>query len=407
MLLKVVKNTVLFSIIIGICLLTSSCGHRVTHDTGNAKDNELVIEDTLAETIAVLNTTLTSVQNDTLGPSNSPSTIEAKKEIIVGANRTKLYLPLLKGKRVGVVANQTSVIFDEGKPKTKNSSYTHLIDSLMQLKVNIKKVFAPEHGFRGTADAGELVKDGKDTKTGLLIHSLHGKYKKPTKTQLENVDIMIFDIQDVGVRFYTYISTLHNVMEACAEQGVKLMILDRPNPNGHYVDGPILKEDFSSFVGMHEVPVVHGMTVGEYAQMINGEKWLAGGIECSMRIIPCEGWDHSLYYELPIAPSPNLPDMASVYLYPSLCFFEGTVVSIGRGTDTPFQLIGHPDYKIDSMGVDFSFTPQPNGGSKHPKLEGENCFGIDLSTIDLAEFRSQGQLELSYLFDFYQNLDQG
>ena len=361
-----------------ICLFTLlliSCSAGSQNDTDvNTTENEPVIED---------------------------SVIVAEKmycndDVRVGAEITEAYFPMMEGMKIAVVGNQSSMVGE-----------THLVDTLLGAGLDVVRVFSPEHGFRGTADAGEKVNSEIDEKTGLAIFSLYGTNRKPSASQLSGIDVVIFDIQDVGVRFYTYISTLHNVMEACAEQGVKLMILDRPNPNGHYVDGPVLKEDFSSFVGMHPVPVVHGMTVGEYAQMINGEKWLAGGIECPMRIIPCEGWDHAKYYELPIAPSPNLPDMASVYLYPSLCFFEGTTVSIGRGTDTPFQLIGHPDYKIDSLGLSFSFVPQPNGGSKHPKLEGETCFGTDLSALDLSEFRTKGELDLSYLFDFYQNLDHG
>ncbi|NOQ71661.1 MAG: DUF1343 domain-containing protein, partial [Crocinitomix sp.] len=271
------------------------------------------------------------------------------EDVKVGAEMTEAYFPMMEGMTIAVVGNQSSMVGN-----------AHLVDTLLGAGLNVVRVFSPEHGFRGTADAGEKVNSEIDEKTGIPIFSLYGTNRKPSASQLAGINVVIFDIQDVGVRFYTYISTLHNVMEAVAEEGIKLMILDRPNPNGHYVDGPILKDDFSSFVGMHEVPVVHGMTVGEYAQMINGQEWLAGGVQCQMMIIPCEGWDHTKYYELPIAPSPNLPDMASVYMYPSLCFFEGTEVSIGRGTETPFQVVGHPDYKIDSLGVNFSFIPQPN-----------------------------------------------
>ena len=317
-------------------------------------------------------------------------------DVKVGAEQTVAYFSKLEGKRIAVVGNQSSMLGE-----------THLVDTLLGAGLDVIRVFSPEHGFRGTADAGEKVNNEVDEKTGLPIISLYGKNRKPTVSQLEEIDIVVFDIQDVGVRFYTYISTLHYVMEAAAGQGLELLILDRPNPNGHYVDGPILNSDFSSFVGMHEVPVVHGMTVGEYAQMINGEKWLPGGIECSLEVVSAEGWDHTKFYELPIAPSPNLPNMASVYLYPSLCFFEGTIVSIGRGTDTPFQLVGHPDYKIDSTGLSFEFVPVPNGGAKHPKLESETCFGVDLSEIDLKEFRSKGELDFTYLFDFYENLGMG
>lgn len=347
------------------------------------------------------------IQNDTSAEvtENSPEIIDTVQavekmycndEVKVGAERTSSYFPDLEGKRIAVVGNQSSMVGE-----------IHLVDTLLGAGLNVRKVFSPEHGFRGTADAGEKVNNEIDEKTGLPIISLYGKNRKPSASQLEGIDIVVFDIQDVGVRFYTYISTLHYVMEAVAEKGLELIILDRPNPNGHYVDGPVLNSDFSSFVGMHQVPVVHGMTVGEYAQMINGEKWLAGGIECLMNVVPAEGWDHTKYYELPIAPSPNLPNMASVYLYPSLCFFEGTVVSVGRGTDNPFQMIGHPDYIIDSTSNDFEFIPLPNGGSKHPKLESESCFGVDLSEIDLTDFRSKGELNLTYLFDFYKKLDLG
>jgi len=312
-------------------------------------------------------------------------------KVKVGAERLDEYVSLLEGKKIGVVGNQSSLIGD-----------IHLVDTLMSLGIEIKKVFSPEHGFRGKADAGEHVNNEVDQKTGLPIISLYGNNKKPKKEQLSGLDVLVFDIQDVGVRFYTYISTLHYVMEAAAEQGIQVVVLDRPNPNGHYVDGPILKDGYTSFVGMHQVPVVHGMTVGEYAQMVNGEFWLADSIQCDLTVVACEGWDHTKFYELPIAPSPNLPNMMSVYLYPQLCFFEGTVVSIGRGTDFPFQIIGHPGYESE-----FSFVPQPNEGAGHPKLEGETCFGIDLHQEDLRELRSKGTLNLTYMIDFYSQLGMG
>jgi uncharacterized protein YbbC (DUF1343 family) len=310
----------------------------------------------------------------------------------VGASRIDQYLPLLEGKKVGIVGNQSSMIVE-----------THLVDTLLKLDVSIAKVFSPEHGFRGTADAGEHVDNEYDQTTGLPIISLYGKNRKPKAEQLKGLDVLVFDIQDVGVRFYTYISTLHYVMEAAAENDIPLIVLDRPNPNGHYVDGPVLKEGFDSFVGMHQVPVVHGMTVGEYAQMINGEGWLKNGLPCELTVIPCKGWDHASFYELPIAPSPNLPNMTSVYLYPQLCFFEGTVVSIGRGTDYPFQVIGHPDFEE----TEFSFIPTPNQGASHPKLEGETCFGVDLHDEEIRELRKNDQLDLSYLIEFYQTLEMG
>lgn len=291
------------------------------------------------------------------------------RKIIMGAANFKQYMPLLKGRNVALVVNQTSVV-----------SQTHLVDTLLALGVSIKKIFAPEHGFRGRADAGEHVKDGFDKKTNLPIISLYGKHKKPTVNDLKNIDVVVFDIQDVGVRFYTYISTMHYVMEACAEQNKKLLILDRPNPNGHYIAGPVLDTAFQSFVGMHPIPIVHGLTVGELAHMINGEKWLKNGIQCDLQVIKVEGYSHSTPYELPIKPSPNLPNQQSILLYPSLCLLEPTIVSIGRGTPFPFQVTGFPD----SIYGDFTFTPvSTKGASKYPKHENETCFGEDLRQTPL------------------------
>lgn len=303
------------------------------------------------------------------------------QRVIVGAEQLDIYLPLLKDKKVGVVANHTSMI--------KN---VHLVDSLLNLKVNIKKVFSPEHGFRGNADAGEKVNSNIDAKTKLPIISLYGKNKKPYPEQLKGLDVVLFDIQDVGARFYTYISTMHYVMEACAENNIQFVVLDRPNPNGNYVDGPILEKDFKSFVGMHQVPIVHGMTVGEYAQMINNEDWLANGIKCDLQVVKMNNYSHKTDYELPIKPSPNLPNMQAIYLYSSLCLFEGTPISVGRGTEKPFQLIGHPKLKSD-----FSFIPQPTQGAKDPLLKGEICYGLDLSEVKLQ----RNGLDLSYLIKFY------
>ncbi len=308
--------------------------------------------------------------------------------IQISAERTSKYLPLLKNKKVGIVANQTSLI--------KN---THLVDSLLKLEINVVKVFSPEHGFRGKADAGEKVSSDTDAKTGLPIISLYGKNKKPSKEQVTDLDVIVFDIQDVGARFYTYISTMHYVMETCAENNVKLIVLDRPNPNGHYIDGPILEKEFKSFVGMHPVPIVHGMTIGEYAKMINGEGWLAGGIKCDLNVITVNNYDHNRFYELPIKPSPNLPNMGSIYLYPSLCLFEGTLISIGRGTDKPFQIVGHPDIKSDR----YSFTPKPTEGAKHPKLEGKKCFGYDLSGFGKDYIKNKPKINLYWLMDIYKN----
>lgn len=314
-------------------------------------------------------------------------------EVTVGAERVQEYLPLLEGKRVGVVGNQSSQVGN-----------THLVDTLLSLGVDVVRVFSPEHGFRGNADAGEKVNSTKDQKTGLPIVSLYGKNKKPKTSQLSDLDVLVFDIQDVGVRFYTYISTLHLVMEAAAENGTKVLVLDRPNPNGHYVDGPVLKSGFDSFVGMHPVPVVHGMTIGEYAKMINGEGWLANALVCDLTVVTCKGWDHTKFYELPIAPSPNLPTMTAVYLYPSLCFFEGTSVSIGRGTDLPFQVIGHPNYNLDSTETPFSFVPKSKQGAKYPKLENKMCIGYDLHQLDIKELRDQKKLDISYLKLFHDNV---
>ena len=290
--------------------------------------------------------------------------------IQVAANRTEAYLPLLQGKNVGVVGNQTSVIFKSEK------DYTHLVDSLLSRSVSIKRVFAPEHGFRGTADAGERIEDGIDSKTGLPIISLYGDQKKPDPQHLRDLEVILFDIQDVGARFYTYISTLHYMMEACAEQGIQLIVLDRPNPNGHYIDGPVLEENYKSFVGMHPVPVVHGLTIGEYAQLINGEKWLMNGLQCDLKVITMENYSATRAYDLPIKPSPNLPNATSINLYPSLCFFEGTSVSAGRGTGMQFQVFGSPI--LDSTYFDFEFTPISNPGAKYPKHENKLCFGKNL-----------------------------
>lgn len=319
--------------------------------------------------------------------------IENKKLVMVGANQTKNYLPLLKGKKVGIVANQTSVIFKTQKEKDK-SKFVHLVDSLVSLNVNITKVFAPEHGFRGIADAGEHVADGIDTKTGLPIISLYGKNRKPSIEHLKNIDVMIFDIQDVGARFYTYISSLHYVMEACAEDKIPLLILDRPNPNGHYIDGPILELEYQSFVGMHPVPIVHGMTIGEYAQMINGEKWLANGIQCKLTVIPIRNYTHEMEYSLPIKPSPNLPNDKAINLYPSLCLFEGSNVSVGRGTNNQFQVIGTPYFFLKRHY--YSFTPQPNQGAKYPKHQDKECHGYDLT-----ENKKLNLLNLKWLIEFH------
>lgn len=316
-----------------------------------------------------------------------------QKAPIVGANKMNVLLPKLQNKRVGIVANQTSVVF---KP---DATYTHLVDSLVALKVDVQTVFSPEHGFRGQADAGEIVKDGKDVKTGLPIISLYGKNKKPFPSQLENLDVVIFDVQDVGVRFYTYISTLHYVMEACAEANIPVIVLDRPNPNGHYIDGPILEKEFKSFIGMHPIPIVHGMTIGEYAKMINGEQWLANKVQCDLTVISVDNYTHQTHYSLPIKPSPNLPNDKAINLYPSLCLFEGTPISVGRGTNKQFQVIGTPEYFLKRHL--YSFTPKPNPGAKNPKHNGKECNGYNLT----KEPRLSA-LNLEWLLEFYKTHQQ-
>lgn len=324
-----------------------------------------------------------------------PETVQApvskpmvNNEVQVGAKQTAKYFPMLKGKRIGMVVNQTSVI--DGKST---------VDSLLLAGLDLKTIFSPEHGFRGDADAGAQVKDGKDIKTGLPIISLYGKNKKPTEAQFANLDIIIFDIQDVGARFYTYISTLHYVMQTCAETGTKLIVLDRPNPNGNYIDGPILEQEHSSFVGLHSIPIVHGMTVGEYAHMVNGLAWLGEGLRCELTVIPCMHYTHSTPYILPVKPSPNLPNNRSIYLYPSLCLFEGTTVSVGRGTAKQFQIIGHPESTIG----DAKFTPVSMPGATRPKHQDKVCRGFDLSTMNLAEAHQAKGINLDYLIQFYQD----
>lgn len=309
--------------------------------------------------------------------------------IKLGAEQLNLLIPQIEGKRVGVVANHSTFI---GK--------THLVDSLLTLNIKVTKIFSPEHGFRGEGEAGEHIESHVDTKTGIPVISLYGSHKKPTHDDFSDLDIVIFDMQDVGVRFYTYISTMHYVMETCAEIGLPLIILDRPNPNGFYIDGPVLDTNYRSFVGMHPVPLVHGMTIGEFAQMINGEGWLSDSMTCSLTIIPCLNYTHDSTYILPIRPSPNLPNQTSIYLYPSLGFFEGTVVSIGRGTDFPFQVFGHPNFE----NLEFSFTPESRpGASKKPPLLGETCFGVDLRDYDASYFLEQRQIDLKWLIFAYQS----
>lgn len=301
----------------------------------------------------------------------------------VGADQLDILLPKLTNKNIALVVNHTSLV-----------QKTHLTDTLKSRGITIKKVFAPEHGFRGAAADGEEIKDGTDIKTGLSVVSLYGNNRKPSPEQLADVDVVVFDIQDVGTRFYTYISTMHYVMEACAEQGKKLIVLDRPNPNGSYIDGPLRLPSLKSFVGMHPIPIVHGLTVGELAQMINGEGWLEKGLTCDLEIIRIQNWNHESFYSLPVKPSPNLPNDQAVKLYPSLCLFEGTVVSIGRGTETPYLIIGNPEFS----DLPFEFTPKAMPGmSNNPPHEGKLCYGLDLSTVSV-----QPAINLQYLLDFYQ-----
>jgi len=325
-------------------------------------------------------------------PPNKTTTTVVQKpktnEVITGASQLSAYLPLLQHKKIALVSNPTSIVFSSHKKAI------HLVDTLLSRNVTITKVFAPEHGFRGKADAGEVIKDGIDLKTKLPIISLYGKQKKPSPEMLKDIDILIFDIQDVGARFYTYISTLHYVMEACAENNIPVLILDRPNPNGHYVDGPILETEYKSFVGMHPIPIVHGMTIGEYATMINGEYWLKDKVQCKLSIIQLKNYTHTTSYSLPVKPSPNLPNPVSINLYPSLCLFEGTNISVGRGTDKQFQIYGAPQLPK----TEFNFIPKPNEGSTYPKHKNKVCYGEDLSTE-----KKLAQLNLKWLITAYKN----
>lgn len=326
---------------------------------------------------------------------------ETKKQqdsaIVVGANSTVEYLPLLQEKKVGVVANQTSIIFKyQSQEDSTSNTFTHLVDSLLSLNIGIEKVFAPEHGFRGMADAGEHVKDGTDAKTGIPIISLYGKNRKPTSSQLDNLDIVVFDIQDTGVRFYTYIATMQLVMEACAEKGIPVLVLDRPNPNGHYVDGPTMEIEHKGFLGLTPIPLVYGMTIGEYANMINNEGWLENGIKADLTVIPLRNYNHNSVCKIPVRPSPNLPNQTATNLYPSLGLFEGTNINAGRGTESQFQRYGAPF--LDSTAYDFSYIPKPNFGSKNPKHSEKKCFGKDLSS-----WPRMSEVSLKWLIDAYNN----
>ncbi|WP_027374447.1 exo-beta-N-acetylmuramidase NamZ domain-containing protein [Chryseobacterium sp. UNC8MFCol] len=313
------------------------------------------------------------------------SQTQVQRDFKTGADQPEVYLPLLKNKTVGIVTNQTGLMSDR----------THLVDFLVQNNINIKSIFAPEHGFRGNADAGAKVKNGVDIKTGIPIVSLYGNNKKPTAEQLKGIDIVVFDIQDVGVRFYTYISTLSYLMEAGAENKVEIMVLDRPNPHDGYTDGPVLKKKWASFVGMHEVPVVYGLTIGEYGKMVNGEKWLKNGVQAKYTLIPMKNYHKKQRYPILDKPSPNLPNDKAINLYPSLCFFEGTQVSVGRGTELPFQIYGSPW----TVNLPYQFTPKPSYGAKDPFLNGKLCYGENLSNYpkDLRE------LNLEWVLKAYRN----
>ena len=315
----------------------------------------------------------------------------AHKTLVPGASRIELYRDIIEGKKVAVVANQTSMC-----------GQNHLVDNLLSIGIDIKVIFSPEHGFRNLADAGETIENGKDTNTGISVISIYGNHLKPSAEDLKGIDVVIFDIQDVGARFYTYISTLHYVLEACAENNIKCLVLDRPNPNGFYFDGNILDTTYSSFVGMDPVPVVHGMTVGEYAQMVNGEGWMKGGIKCDLTVIRCKNYDHKTYYTLPVRPSPNLPNQTSVYLYPSICFFEGTNLSLGRGTSFPFQVYGSPD--LPDRG--FSFTPESVPGAKKPPLLGVKCYGTDLRDAIKQKLVPKPEINLDWIINAYNDFPQ-
>lgn len=305
------------------------------------------------------------------------------QSIKTGAEQISNYLPDLQDKTIGLLVNHTSLVHE-----------THLTDTLLSLGVDIAKVFSPEHGFKGNKPDGQIITNESSTNFELI--SLYGESKKPTKEQLKGLDLMIIDMQDVGVRCYTYASTMTWMMETCAEAGLEVLILDRPNPNGSYVDGPVLNEQFESIVGLHPIPLVHGLTLGELALMINGEGWLKDGLKCELRVVPVHGWEHSMPYSLPVAPSPNLPNDLAVALYPSLVLFEGTVVSVGRGTDFPFQVLGHPSFQ----GGYFGFTPHPNEGSKYPPLDNELCLGISFIG-QMPKYK----LDITHLINFYRNTE--
>lgn len=314
--------------------------------------------------------------------------IMAQDMLQPAASNFESYVPDLEGKSVGMVVNQTTMVGN-----------SHLVDTLLSQGVSIKAIYAPEHGYRGTTERGKTVDNQVDEQTGIKIYSIYGSKKKPSSGILKGIDVMIFDMQDVGARFFTYISSLHYVMEACAENNIKVLILDRPNPIGHYVDGPVLEQSFSSFIGMHRIPIAHGMTIGEYGQMINGEGWLKNSVKCELEVVKVKDYDHQKHYLMEIPPSPNLPDMKSIYLYPSICLFEGSRVSEGRGTMKPFQQFGTPEFTPQNH----SFVPSPIPSmSSDPKFDGQTCYGYDLSQMSLSELQAIDQVEIKYLLEFYQ-----
>ncbi len=354
-----------YLLIFFLTIIFASCSNSSSSTHNN--------NDTIKESTIVDNLDIKEVETEKV----------ATKEIIVGAKQLDLYISELKNKKIALVVNQTSMVDN-----------THLVDTLISLGITIKKIFAVEHGFRGNIDRGKHIDSNVDEKTGLPIVAIFGKSRRPSKEQLSDVDIVIFDIQDVGARFYTYISSMHEVMEACAANNKKIFVLDRPNPTGDYVDGPVREANFKSFVGMHAIPIVHGLTVGELAKMINGEGWLTNNRTCDLTVIPVKNYNHAMLYSLPIKPSPNLPNDISIRLYPSLCLFEATKFSIGRGTDFPFQVIGYPD----SIFGNFSFIPRDIvGGQTNPLQEGKTCFGVDLRNEPI-----ETKFTLKYIIEFYQ-----
>lgn len=349
--------------------LFNTCGNQVNTALKNLGDQTPAVQNETQLAESVNDKASDFIKKDIYDRDIKPAAFEVNN-----------YIEDLKGKKIALCVNQTSAI-----------GQVHLVDSLLNLGIDVKKIFAPEHGFRGKADAGEHVNNSIDTRTGIPIISLYGDHKKPTLTDLKDIDMIVFDIQDVGVRFYTFISTLTYVMEASAENNIPLLVLDRPNPNGHYVDGPVLENGFQSFVGMHNVPVVYGMTIGEYALMVNGEGWIQK--PCDLKVVPCIAYNHKKFYQIPIAPSPNLKTMLSIYLYPSLGLFEGTPVSVGRGTDNPFEQYGYPDM----TSYPYSFKPHPTDGAKDPLQNGKVCYGEDLRSIGELRIRMLQKVNLDYL----------